>query len=876
MKAIRRFTVRTVLPEPLAPLGRLAANLRWAWHAPTREVFRAVDPDLWRAAGGDPVRLLGDAGADRLAALAGDAPFTARVAEAAADLDAYRAEPRWYQRAAEEAAAAGREAPPAAVAYFSAEYGLTSALPQYSGGLGILAGDHLKSASDLGLPMVGVGLLYRHGYFAQTLSPEGWQLESYPEVDPEGLPVSRLAGAEGAPAEVAVDMPDGERLAARIWVCRVGRVPLLLLDAMHEGNSPQMRAVTDRLYGGGGEHRLRQEILLGVGGVRAVRLYCERTGHPVPEVFHMNEGHAGFLGLERVREYMEYGLGFDEAVEAARAGTVFTTHTPVPAGIDRFARESVRRHLAGPSPAVPGLPADRLLALGAEDHDGGDPGVFNMAVMGLRMAQRANGVSRLHGAVSRSMFQGLWPGFDADELPIAAVTNGVHARTWVAEEAQELAARLVPDSGEFTGPEGWRKVTGADEAELWHMRGVLRTRLVEEARERLRASWRARGAGAPELGWVDEALDPEVLTIGFARRVPSYKRLTLMLRDAERLRRLLLHPDRPVQIVIAGKAHPADEGGKRLIQEIVRFGDDPRVRHRLVFLPDYDMALATALVQGCDVWLNNPLRPLEASGTSGMKSALNGGLNLSVRDGWWDEWFDGSNGWAIPTADGVEDPERRDDLEAHALYDLVENRVAPLFYDRDAAGLPKRWLEMVKHTLVSLGPKVLATRMVREYTERLYQGAADSSRHLLADGAAGARELAGWKRRVRAGWSGVRIQHVDVAGGQEAPQVGGELAVHATVVLGGLEPRDVRVEALIGRVDEGDRLEEPLAVELKPDGGEGALLRYTGTAPLSRAGACGYTVRVLPHHPRLTCPVEMGLVAVPDPPQAMDDGIVLR
>ncbi|WP_017559732.1 alpha-glucan family phosphorylase [Nocardiopsis baichengensis] len=874
MKAIRRFTVRTVLPEPLSPLGRLAANLRWAWHPPTREVFRDIDPRLWEAGGRDPLRLLGDAGADRLAALAGDPAFTERVAAAAADLDAYLSGPRWYQKAAAEAEAAGRPAPPAAVAYFSAEYGLTSALPQYSGGLGILAGDHLKSASDLGLPLIGVGLLYRHGYFAQTLSPEGWQLESYPEVDPQGMPLSRLAGPDGGPAEVAVDMPEGERLTARVWVCRVGRVPLLLLDAMHEGNTPQLRAVTDRLYGGGGEHRLRQEILLGVGGVRAVRLYCAGAGHPVPEVFHMNEGHAGLLGLERVREYIDAGLGFDEAVEAARAGTVFTTHTPVPAGIDRFPRELVRRHLAGPSPAVPGLPADRVLELGAEDHAHGDPGVFNMAVMGLRLAQRANGVSRLHGAVSRSMFQGLWPGFDAEEVPIGSVTNGVHARTWVAEEAQELAARMVPDSGEFTGPEGWRKVSGADEAELWRMRRTLRARLVAEARERLRASWRARGASAAELGWVDDVLDPDVLTIGFARRVPSYKRLTLMLRDAERLRRLLLHPDRPVQIVVAGKAHPADEGGKRLIQDIVRFADDPRVRHRLVFLPDYDMALATALVQGCDVWLNNPLRPLEASGTSGMKSALNGGLNLSVRDGWWEEWFDGSNGWAIPTADGVEDPDRRDDLEAGALYDLVEHQVAPLFYDHDAGGLPKRWLEMVKHTLVSLGPKVLATRMVREYTERLYQGAADSSRLLLAEDAQGARELAAWKRRVRAGWPAVRIQHVDLAGAAGAPQVGGRLEVRATVELGALAPEDVRVEALIGRVGDGDRLEEPEAVALEPDGGEGP--RYTGTVPLSRAGACGYTVRVLPRHPLLTCPAEMGLIALPAPPQAMEDGIVLR
>ncbi|GAB3498887.1 alpha-glucan family phosphorylase [Nocardiopsis coralliicola] len=893
MKAIRRFTVRTVLPDELAPLGRLAANLRWAWHAPTRAVFESVDPGLWERAGRDPYRMLGEVRPERLDELRSDPGFVRRLDEAAADLDAYLAEPRWYQESGG----------PGAIAYFSAEYGLDAAIPQYSGGLGILAGDHLKSASDLGVPLIGVGLFYRHGYFAQTLSPDGWQLESYPEVDPRGLPVTLLSDAGGAPAEVGVDLPEGRRLTARVRVCRVGRVPLLLLDAMHEGNAPDLRAVTDRLYGGGGDHRLRQEMLLGVGGVRAVRLFSALTGHRGPEVFHMNEGHAGFLGLERVREYMQGsgedgaaggGLDFGAALEASRAGTVFTTHTPVAAGIDRFTRDAVRAHIGA---ALPDLPADRVMALGAEDGvqgaDGGGSGdadTFNMAVMGMRMAQRVNGVSRLHGAVSRAMFQGLWPGFDTDEVPIGSVTNGVHARTWVAEEAQELAARMVADSDEFSGSAGWRKVVGADEGELWRMRRTLRGRLVADARTRLRASWTGRGASSAELGWIDGVLDPDVLTIGFARRVPSYKRLTLMLRDQERLTRLLLHPDRPVQIVIAGKAHPADEGGKRLIAEIVRFADRPEVRHRIVFLPDYDMALATSLVQGCDVWLNNPLRPLEASGTSGMKSALNGGLNLSVRDGWWDEWYDGSNGWAIPTADGVEDPDRRDDLEAHALYELIEGRVAPLFYDTDDGGPPKRWLEMVKHTLVSLGPKVLATRMVRDYVDGYYRPAAASAAALLGDGAARARELAEWKARVRAAWPGVRIEHVDVSGidsggAQEPPQVGGELKIRATVLLGGLDPADVQVEAAIGRVGPDDRLESPETVRLAPDdNGAGAgdpgdpLRRYSGSVPLARAGSSGYTVRILPSHPGLTSPAEMGLVVVPAPPQGMhtDDSVPLR
>ncbi len=506
-----------------------------------------------------------------------------------------------------------------------------------------------------------------------------------------------------------------------------------------EENDRGERDITDRLYGGGSEHRLLQEMLLGIGGVRAVRTYCRLTGHPEPEVFHTNEGHAGFLGLERIHELTGADADFDTALEAVRAGTVFTTHTPVPAGIDRFDRELVARHF-GPGAELPRLDVADILRLGMETYPGGEPNLFNMAVMGLRLGSRANGVSTLHGAVSREMFAGLWPGFDPEEVPITSVTNGVHAPTWVAPEVQALGARDLPD---------------VDAGDLWGLRRTLRGQLVDEVRRRLYASWRQRGAATAELGWIDDVLDPDVLTVGFARRVPSYKRLTLMLRDRDRLMELLLHPERPIQIVVAGKAHPADDGGKRLIQELVRFTDDPRVRHRIVFLPDYGMAMAQKLYPGCDVWLNNPLRPLEACGTSGMKAALNGGLNLSVLDGWWDEWFEPDFGWAIPTADGAAtDDDRRDDLEAAALYDLLERRVAPRFYDRGPDGLPDRWIEMVRRTLTRLGPKVLAVRMVREYVEELYAPAARAHRAL--DGTA-AGELAAWKARVRAAWPRVAV-----------------------------------------------------------------------------------------------------------------------
>lgn len=472
-----------------------------------------------------------------------------------------------------------------------------------------------------------------------------------------------------------------------------------MLDSDVEENDLGERGVTDRLYGGGSEHRLLQEMLLGIGGVRAVRTYCRLTGHADPEVFHTNEGHAGFLGLERIAELCDQGLDFDAGLEAVRAGTVFTTHTPVPAGIDRFDRELVARHF-GAEAELPRMDVGRILALGMETYPGGEPNLFNMAVMGLRLAQRANGVSLLHGQVSREMFSGLWPGFDPEEVPITSVTNGVHAPTWVAPEvfrlgARQIGAQRTEDALTVGGSDRWDAVGDIPDQDIWELRRSLREQLVMEVRERLRASWRQRGAGTAELGWIDGVLDPDVLTIGFARRVPSYKRLTLMLRDRDRLMDLLLHPEHPIQIVVAGKAHPADDGGKRLVQELVRFADDPRVRHRIVFLPDYGMAMAQKLYPGCDIWLNNPLRPLEACGTSGMKAALNGCLNLSVLDGWWDEWFQPDFGWSIPTADGVgTDPDRRDDIEADALYELLEQRVTPASTSAARAACPtagSRW-----------------------------------------------------------------------------------------------------------------------------------------------------------------------------------------
>jgi starch phosphorylase len=872
------------LPQPLAPLHDLMLNLRWSWHPPTVELFQSIDPAAWASSGGDPVAMLSSLRPGQLGALAANEDFLRRLEAAVADLRRYTDEPRWYQTGG----AGEARSLPKAIAYFSPEYGITAVLPQYSGGLGILAGDHLKSASDLGVPVVGVGLLYRHGYFTQSLSADGWQAERYPADDPNGLPLTLLrhparpmaesaivsgarddggllpggrppvppAGdADGDPVKITVPFPDGE-LTAQVWLAQVGRVPLLMLDSYVEENEPAQHEVTDRLYGGGSEHRLRQELLLGIGGVRAVRAFCAITGHPEPEVFHTNEGHAGFLGVERIREYVAAGLAFDEALELSRAGTVFTTHTPVPAGIDRFPRELIERYFTADA-AGAGLPVDRVLALGAETYPGGDHHMFNMAVMGMRLAQRVNGVSVLHGEVSREMFAGLWPGFDIAEVPIGSITNGVHAPTWVAREVSDLG-----DS---------EAAAAADARRLWEIRHQLRARLVAETRRRLRESWQQRGASGAELTWIDDVLDENVLTIGFARRVPSYKRLTLMLNDPQRLAGLLLDPERPIQIVIAGKAHPADEGGKRLIQQMVRFADSEAVRRRIVFLPDYDMALAHFLVQGCDVWLNNPLRPLEACGTSGMKVALNGGLNLSVRDGWWDEWYDGGNGWEIPTADGVEDQSRRDELEAAALYELVGKSVAPLFYDADADGVPSGWVEMVRHELRSLGPLVQADRMVGDYVRQLYVPAAQASRALATKGNGTARSLAAWKARVRQSWAGVRIEHVEADGAE--PALGAVLDVRVTTSLGDLSADDVCVEVVYGRLGDDDEFIDPSYVLLEAD--DTALAphtRFSGAVELGQPGPFGYTVRVLPSHPLLASRADLGLVAYPDAPAGMSTG----
>jgi starch phosphorylase len=842
MRSLQSFSVRPALPPELSPLERLAMNLRWSWDEPTRDLFRWVDKEAWEAMSHDPVRLLGQVPPERLEQLGADPGFLRYLQEAASSLDRYLTADRWFQTRAERV----QPSPLRLVAYFSPEFGISEALPQYSGGLGVLAGDHLKASSDLGVPLVGVGLFYRSGYFSQLLAVDGMQQERFSELDPDALALTRCDGIR-----ITVDLA-GEPLQAQVWRADVGRVQLYLLDSDVDGNTPDGRLVTDRLYGGDTEHRIRQEILLGIGGVRALQALGLE-----PQVFHTNEGHAGFLGLERARQLVSQGLTFAEAVETVRAGCVFTTHTPVPAGIDRFPVELMQRYFTSFA-AECHVSFDELMALGRRADEPGETR-FNMAVMGLRLAARRNGVAALHGAVSRVMFAGLWPEVPTEEVPIGSVTNGVHAPTWISPELDDLLTRRVLPEWDGAPASDWVRIDEAGNDELWRALQQGRERLVTFVRGRLRRSRLAQGFSASDVAWTNGVLDPSVLTVGFARRFATYKRGTLLLSQPDRLRALLFHPERPVQFVFAGKAHPADQPGKEMIQRIQQFAAQHEVRHRFVFLDDYDMAVARALYQGSDVWLNTPRRPQEACGTSGMKAALNGSLNCSILDGWWDECFDGQNGWAITSAEDESDLDRRDQLEAESVFDLLESQIVPLFYDRGPGGVPVGWVSRVKDAYASLGPRVTASRMVRDYVEEYYEPAAAAADAVGADGAARGRALAAWRARVSAAWAGVKVAGVEADNGPA--RLGEERAIIVTVDLGSLEPADVAVQVLHGPVGGGDEIQQPERLDLTPAGtDEAGRARWTGSIRCSRAGRYGFTVRVVPDHADLATPVELGLV----------------
>ena len=851
MKPISRITVSSDLPGPLQPLRDLALNLRWTWRRQTVDLFRSLDPQVFEDSGENPFAMLSQVPAGRLAEAARDETFLAQMRSEVGDLRTYLDSGRWFQRTVPGAQGSGEGS---SIAYFSMEFGITPTLPIYSGGLGILAGDHLKSASDLGVPLVGIGLLYQWGYFSQSLDRSGWQQEDYRHNDPAQLPIEPVLGTDGAQLSVSVTLPGGREVAIALWKAQVGRVPLLLLDTDVEGNDEGARQITDRLYGGDHEHRIVQEIVLGIGGVRAVEAFSALTGAPAPTVFHLNEGHAGFSGLERVGRLMQEGAGFAEAVAQVRAGTVFTTHTPVPAGIDRFEAAQLRRHLdadeTGLSRLVPALPVEAALALGIEE--GGD--IFNMAQLGFRIAQRSNGVAQLHGAVSRAMFQDLYPGFDVPEVPIGSVTNGVHRRTWTSAPMDDLFTKALGHV-DISALGDWSALATLTDHELTSTRDTLRSDLVTMARQHVKESWLRRGADEAELAWTEHILDPCALTIGFARRVSTYKRLTLMLSDPDRLRRLLLDEDRPVQIVVAGKSHPADRPGKEFLQQLVQFADDHGVRHRIAFLPDYDIRMASVLIAGSDVWLNTPIRPEEASGTSGMKAVLNGGLTFSVSDGWWDEMKDDAAGWTIPTAQ-VEDQHRRDRIEAEALYEILEQSIVPLFYERDARGMQHGWMTRVRSSLVTVAPQITAARMVRDYVTELYLPAAGAASAFTTDPVL-AEQFTAWKAGVQEAWPQISVSGVTLRGTEGTTvSTGAEVTLVADVELGTLRDTDVLIEAVLGQIDAEGEIIEPQLIPLQR-GDDG---RWAARFALAAPGEVGCTVRVTPQHPVLASRAELGLV----------------
>ncbi|HEY1737757.1 MAG TPA: alpha-glucan family phosphorylase, partial [Acidimicrobiia bacterium] len=734
-----------------------------------------------------------------------------------------------------------------AVAYFSPEYGLAASVPQYSGGLGILAGDHLKASADLGVPLVAVGLFYRHGYFRQQLDPGGRQTEQFPRLVPATMAMEPVD-------DLHIGIPlGGKEVRAAVWRVSVDTVPLYLLDTDLDLNASPDQLVTDRLYGGEAEQRIRQELMLGVGGLRALQRM-----NVAPDVFHLNEGHAGFLALELIHIAMrDHDLSYDEAVEAVRPRLVFTTHTPVPAGIDRFPRALIEQYLAWWCRDT-GRSLDQLMALGYEP--GGDESMFNLAAMSMRLSGWAGGVSALHGDVSRRMFSGLWPPLPIDEVPIGSVTNGVHGRTWVGDEIDTMLTKSVGTDWPEADIDRWQQVTSVDPEELWAARTAARTRLVHHARRQLRASVTRRRGQASAASWCDTVLDPHALTIGFARRFATYKRATLLLHDLPRFRALVTNPERPVQLLFAGKAHPADQPGKELLRVIAALADDPELRARVVFLEDYDIDTGRMLTQGCDVWLNNPLRPMEACGTSGMKASYNGGLNVSVLDGWWDEWYAPERGWAIPSADWIDDPDARDTAEAEWLVDLLEHEVVPLFYQRVSGSPPYAWLARVKASLAGLGPRVSAQRMVRDYVHSAYAPAAERGRTIAADGYARARDLAAWRARVFDAWSSVAVLQVEAD--EHDPMRGGALDVTATVRLGALAPHEVAMQILEGAVDVSDELRNvtTIAMDHVDDLGDG-VHRYRSRLACDRAGHFGYSVRCVPQHPDLHSWLDLGLVA---------------
>ena len=852
MKPLRTFFVEPNLPDRLKILKDLSYNTRWSWHAGTRELFRRIDADLWEASGENPVRMLGQVDASRFLMLEQDESFLYHLQQVEESYREYmKGEGTWFKKT-------HPEVDENIVAYFSAEFGIADCIQIFSGGLGILAGDHLKSASDMGIPIIGVGLLYQEGYFHQYLNQEGWQQETYPVNDFHTMPMIRIRDAEGN--QMVVDIPfPGRTVWAYIWEVQVGRVPLYLLDTNHPDNSPADRRITGQLYGGDQEMRIQQEIVLGMGGVRMLR----KLGLE-PPILHTNEGHAAFLTLERIRQLMKNnGMSFSDAREACVASVLFTTHTPVPAGIDVFPRAMVE-HYFGHYCSDVGIPMEELLRIARMKAD--DPGDgFNMAVLAVRLSYGTNAVSKLHRDTTRKMWKELWPGVPVAESPIGSVTNGIHIPSWISGELGTLMDR-------YLGPKWredprdrllWERVDQIPSEELWRTHERRRERLVAFCRSRGRDQAARQGGSPNRLQAALEVLDPEALTIGFARRFAPYKRAALLFRDVERLTKILSDKNRPVQILYAGKAHPRDHFGKEIIRTIVANSRRPEIARRIVFIENYDMRIARYLVQGVDVWLNTPRRPKEASGTSGMKAVANGALHFSTKDGWWAEVEPDGLGWTIGA--GEEYPEDQqdyqDEVEARSLYDILEHEIVPAFYHRGKDDLPRQWLALMKKSLKTLPPTFNTNRMVRQYGERYYLPALQHFHRLSQDDFAGLKKLAGWKQNLAQNWYPIQLLKAEADLGTDV-LVGVTGNVRVWMELGSLSPDDVTVEVVYGRIGSDFQIEEAGAVPMAFDSKDGNAFLFKGVVPCIRSGKFGFALRVLPRHPDLANPYQSGLIKI--------------
>ncbi|UCF42909.1 MAG: alpha-glucan family phosphorylase [Planctomycetota bacterium] len=861
MPKVRSFTVLPALPEPLKDLEIIAKNMFWSWNTDVVDLFKRIDANLWTASGHNPVKLLAAVPQQRLEELAENQGFLRQLQSTAEKLKVYLDGPTWFEKVCEKS-------PKPVIAYFSAEFGLHECLPLYSGGLGILAGDYLKSASDLGVPIVGVGLMYQKGYFRQYLNIDGWQQELYVENDFYALPIELVRKDSGQPLTISVEYP-GRIVHAQIWSVSIGRVKLYLLDTNIAPNSSADRMITVTLYGGDLELRMRQEIMLGIGGLKALAAM-----NITPDVCHMNEGHAAFMALERIRELRNAnGMTFDEALEATKSGNVFTMHTPIKAGLDEFSVQLMDKYFGTYFPYL-GIDRRRFLALGRILPDEDDE-PFKMPVLAIRLSSYINGVSQLHGQVSREMWSALWPGIPVNEVPIESITNGTHIKSWLSDEMNSLYERyLGPNwTDETTDKSIWETVSQIPDEEYWQTHQRCKGHLIAFARRRLKEQMARRGTYHTELNWADEILDLEALTIGFARRFVRYKRANLLLKDPQRLVKLLTDPNRPVQIVFAGKAHPRDTEGKEIIRQIIHFADQYDVRRRIVFLEDYDINVARVLVQGVDLWLNNPRRPMEASGTSGMKAAINGALNFSTLDGWWCEGYTSEGGWVIGAGEAYKDQAYQDTVDSQAIYNILENEVVPLFYARSADGVPRPWLNRIKNSIKWIAPRFNTHRMIADYTRRFYSPAASRWQYLAADAMAGAKQLSMWKANLRKAWSSFQIQDVQVSitnGQQNQPlnpknpqlKVGSQLSVRALVKLNGVSPDDVSVQFYHGSVDAWGNISDgsPIQMEREKASGQDGEYWFAGSMACTKTGRRGLAVRILPRHPELADPYEPGLI----------------